>query len=42
MLHVWTLSGDKYVGTVHIKFLNPEEDQTKKFNEVSLVLSSIV
>ena len=30
-LHVWTLAGDKIVGTVHIKLLNVELD---KFNQV--------
>merc|ERR1719210_2937036 len=30
-LHVWTLAGDKIVGTVHIKLLNVELD---KFNQI--------
>ena len=31
-LHVWTLAGDKIVGTVHIKLINVELD---KFNQVN-------
>ena len=34
-LHVWTLAGDKIVGTVHIKLINVELD---KFNQVILQL----
>ena len=37
-LHVWTLSGDKIVGTVHIKLINVGME---KFNEVSFFDSEL-
>ena len=37
-LHIWTFSGNQFVGTVHIKMMNYDLknfDQVEKFNQVS-------
>ena len=38
-LHVWTLTGNKVVGTVHIKLINESNQsvQIEKFNKVKFI-----
>ena len=40
-LHVWTLTGNKVVGTVHIKLINETDQavQIEKFNKVKIIYS---
>ena len=40
-LHVWTLTGNKVVGTVHIKLINETDQavQIEKFNKVNIIYS---
>lgn len=42
-LHVWTLTGNKVVGTVHIKLINESNQsvQIEKFNKVKILLHKV-